>query len=139
MVDWLRALVMAGLIAWVVYALVVYLRARNHRKLLQIMLQQQTEEIKKPPTITVKFGLIAVAKDRNGVERVVHFVGYEEPPTEVDRESILKELAEDPEFGLVGVDVEIVDAPLEQVELYAERGREALGMDESRREAQEDE
>ena len=78
----------------------------------------------------VNFGLIAVVKDPNGVERVVHFVGHEKPPTDVDRKSILKELAEDPEFGLVGVDVELADAPLELVELYAQRGWQALGMDE---------
>jgi len=74
----------------------------------------------------ISFGLIAVAEDPRGVERVAHFTGFEKPPTDVDRESMLKELAEDPEFGLVGVDVELVDAPPEQVELFAERGREAL-------------
>ncbi len=74
----------------------------------------------------VNFGLIAVVKDPNGVERVAHFTEFENPPTDVDRKSMLKELAEDPEFGLVGVDVELVDAPLELVELYAERGRKAL-------------
>jgi len=79
----------------------------------------------------VNFGLIAVAKDQHGVERVAHFTGFENPPTDVDRKSILKELAEDPEFGLVGVEVELTDAPLELVELYAERGWQALGMDES--------
>ena len=79
----------------------------------------------------VNFGLIAIVKDARGVERVAHFTGYEEPPTDVDRRDMLKELAEDPEFGLVGVDVELVDAPLEQVELYAERGREELEMDET--------
>ena len=78
----------------------------------------------------INFGLIAVVKDPNGVERVAHFTGYKEPPTDVDRKSMLKELADDPEFGLVGVDVELVDAQLEQVELYAERARRALGMDE---------
>lgn len=70
----------------------------------------------------VNFGLIAVVKDTNGVERVAHFVGYKKPPTDVDRRDMLRELAEDPEFGLVGVNVDLVDAPLEQVELYAERG-----------------
>ncbi len=129
---WLRHLVMAGLIAWVVHSLVVYIRARNHRKRLQRMMQQITRPFQ------VNFGLIAVAKDSNGVERVVHFTGFEKPPTDFDRRDMLRELAEDPEFGLVGVDVELVDAPLEQVELYAERGRKALG-DETREETQEDE
>lgn len=139
--EWLRAIVMAGLIAWVVYAWVVYICARYHRKRLQAIFQQP--EVKKlpkaKPAITVNFGLIAVAKDQDGVERVVHFTGYQEPPTDFDRRDMLRELAEDPEFGLVGVDVELVDAPLEQVELYAERGRKALGMDETRGKAQEGE
>ncbi len=77
----------------------------------------------------VNFGLIAVAKDTDGIERVVHFTGFENPSTDADRRDMLKELAEDPEFGLVGVDVELADAPLELVELYAKRGWQALGMD----------
>lgn len=78
----------------------------------------------------VNFGLIAVVKDPSGVERVAHFTGFEKPPTDADRRDMLKELAEDPEFSLVGIDVELHDAPLEQVELFAERGRQALEMGE---------
>ncbi len=126
--DWQRALVMAGLIACVVWSWVVYICARNHRKRVERILQQI--KTKKPSTIPVNFGLMAVVKDQHGVERVAHFTWYEKPPTDVDRKSLLKEFAEDPEFGLVGVDVELVDAPLEQVELYAERVRQDLGMDE---------
>lgn len=78
---------------------------------------------------SVNFGLIAVVKDARGIERVAHFTGYENPPTDADKRDMLKELAEDPEFGLIGVDVELADVPLELVELYAERGREALEME----------
>lgn len=126
--DWLRAIVMAGLIALVVWAWVVYIRARNHRKRVERILQQT--KTKKPSTIPVNFGLIAVVNDQHGVERVAHFTWYEKPPTDMDRKSMLKEFAEDPEFGLVGVDVKLADAPLELVELYAERVREELEMDE---------
>ena len=36
-------------------------------------------------------------------ERIVHFVGYPEKPTETDIKLLLQELAEDAEFGLVDI------------------------------------
>jgi hypothetical protein len=46
----------------------------------------------------INFGLIAI--DRQG--NILHFCGYENPPTSIDKKLLEKELATDPEFGLIG-------------------------------------
>ena len=62
----------------------------------------------------IKFGLIAIDPDQEGeMKDVLHFCGYWNQPTLVDVESLKKELAEDPEFGLSDIAhrLEIIPAP----------------------------
>jgi len=52
----------------------------------------------------IKYGLIAIDPIQEGeMKNVLHFCGYWEQPTLIDVESLRKELAEDPEFGLTEI------------------------------------
>jgi hypothetical protein len=72
-----------------------------------------------------KFGLIAVCQSNDdklkGQIEILHFCGYEYPPTENDKKSLENELNIDPEFSLVGrinKDVFIINATPEMVDFY---------------------
>lgn len=69
-------------------------------------------------SLNIKYGLIAIPieDDNTDRQRVMHFCGYEHVPTEADRTSLYQELATDEEFGLVGRDIVLKDAPHELVE-----------------------
>lgn len=49
-------------------------------------------------TMKINHGILVT---NTRTQRVVHFSGYENPPTEADFESLRNELSTDPEFGLV--------------------------------------
>ena len=72
------------------------------------------------PPFEFKYGIIAVRPAEEGMADILHFCGYEEPPTEADYKALREELANDEEFGLVA-DIEsltLIEAPPEIVELY---------------------
>jgi len=55
--------------------------------------------------VELKHGLIVIDKEGN----IRHFVGYEEPPTDIDKHSVFDELFD--EFGEEIFDMKIEDAP----------------------------
>lgn len=62
----------------------------------------------------IKYGLIAIDPLQKGeMIDILHFCGYWDRPTEIDAESLRKELSEDEEFGLTDIAdrLEIFDAP----------------------------
>jgi len=65
----------------------------------------------------ITHGLAAVRKvgDLNEVE-VLHFCGYFEKPSVADYESLLQELTENPEFGLINSKFELIEAPQELID-----------------------
>jgi hypothetical protein len=68
----------------------------------------------------IKFGLIAIDPEQEGdMKDVLHFCGYWNQPTLVEVESLKKELAEDPEFGLIDIShrLEIIPAPDDIMEM----------------------
>jgi hypothetical protein len=68
----------------------------------------------------IKFGLIAIDPEQEGdMKDVLHFCGYWNQPTLVEVESLKKELAEDPEFGLINIAhrLEIIPAPDDIMEM----------------------
>lgn len=57
--------------------------------------------------------------DKDGKHSIVHFCGFEEPPTKQCFENLKKELAEDEEFGLTKrKDLLFVKATPEMVEYF---------------------
>ena len=59
----------------------------------------------------ITHGIAAVTKDeKDGSIFVYHFCGYFEEPSLADFEALRKELETDPEFGLVGMDFELIAA-----------------------------
>lgn len=73
----------------------------------------------------INYGLIAVTIDESDPSfgKIMHFCGYENPPTVEDKIGLEIELDTDEEFGLVGrigKDVFIVRAPEEIVKNMAE-------------------
>lgn len=55
--------------------------------------------------MTIKYGIVAYTLDANKelpTINVLHFCGYEAPPTQQDIDSLARELNTDPEFDLVG-------------------------------------
>jgi predicted ATP-grasp superfamily ATP-dependent carboligase len=73
----------------------------------------------------INYGIIAWEEsDDPEMYNVLHFVGYENPPTNNDFLSLTDELITDPEFDLVGrigVDVFLKEAPKYIVEDMAKR------------------
>jgi len=60
----------------------------------------------------ITHGIAAVKRigDSQGID-VLHFCGYFEKPSAADYDSLLKELTENPEFGLVDQKFELIEAP----------------------------
>jgi hypothetical protein len=48
----------------------------------------------------IRYGLIALDSTQEGEKEILHFCGYEHPPTQVDADSLLEELVTDPQFEL---------------------------------------
>jgi hypothetical protein len=68
----------------------------------------------------IKFGLIAIDPEQEGdMKDVLHFCGYWNQPTLVEAEDLKRELAEDPEFGLINIAhrLEIIPAPDDIMEM----------------------
>lgn len=65
----------------------------------------------------ITHGLAAVRRkgELNEIE-VLHFCGYFEKPSAADYEALLKELSEDPEFGLIGQKFELIEAPQDLID-----------------------
>lgn len=60
----------------------------------------------------IKYGLIAVDPLQEGeMKDVLHFCGYWSEPTKQDAELLLKELADDAEFGLTDIAHRLVILP----------------------------
>ena len=59
----------------------------------------------------ITHGIAAVNRigDSQGID-VLHFCGYFEKPSASDYDSLLKELTEDPEFGLIDQKFELIEA-----------------------------
>lgn len=73
--------------------------------------------------MTINYGIIAYTLENRENPRlsVLHFCGYESPPTDLDMFTLKEELNTDPEFGLVGkIDkgVFLMVAPLEVVDHF---------------------
>jgi hypothetical protein len=70
----------------------------------------------------IKYGLIVLNREdiENGIYEILHFVGYEKEPTEVDIESLVDELKTDETFGLTGLgkNMIIIAASDETIEEY---------------------
>ncbi len=71
----------------------------------------------------INYGLIAVLPDESKKDEdleVLHFCGYEKPPSVSDLESLYEELRNDEEFGLTEVadGLVIIPAPKEVLEYY---------------------
>lgn len=80
------------------------------------------EFIKEDTKIDIKYGLIVLNREdlENGIYEILHFVGYEEKPTEIDITSLVDELKTDESFGLteLGKNMIIIEASDETVEEY---------------------
>jgi hypothetical protein len=67
----------------------------------------------------INYGLIAV-QHIDGINfRILHFCGYEDPPTDIDKDLLKKELKSDVEFGLTDEDYIIITADPHIVRQYA--------------------
>lgn len=67
----------------------------------------------------INYGLIALQHVEGINFRILHFCGYEEPPTDFDKESLRKELESDPEFGITNEKFYIIEAEPRIVKKYA--------------------
>jgi len=67
--------------------------------------------------LDITHGIASVRKMEglNEIE-VLHFCGYFEKPSVADYESLLRELEEDPEFGLAGKKFELIEAPQDLID-----------------------
>lgn len=61
----------------------------------------------------INHGIIAVEGNK-----ILHFCGYEQPPTVHDFENLEQELKTDPEFGLTGIPFVLMQAPAELIEQF---------------------
>jgi hypothetical protein len=69
----------------------------------------------------IKYGLMVVDPNQEGeMLDIIHFVGYWEKPTNLDADSLRKELMTDEEFGLTEIAdrLDILSAPDHIVEKY---------------------
>jgi hypothetical protein len=87
-------------------------------------------------TFKINFGIIAVNKEdyeskQGQMIDVLHFVGYENEPSEADYESLAKELEEDETFDLVDMvkngQILLIEAPEPTVEFFKNLYNEQLG------------
>jgi hypothetical protein len=80
------------------------------------------EFIKEDTKINIKYGLIVLNREdlENGIYEILHFVGYEEKPTDIDITSLVDELKTDETFGLteLGKNMIIIEAADETVDEY---------------------
>jgi hypothetical protein len=67
----------------------------------------------------INYGLIALQHVKGVDFRILHFCGYEEPPTDFDKTSLMKELKFDPEFGLINEEFIIIEAEPRLVKEYS--------------------
>ena len=65
----------------------------------------------------ISHGIAAVKKigDSQAID-VLHFCGYFEKPSAADYDSLLKELTENPEFGLTDEKFELIEAPQDLID-----------------------
>ena len=65
----------------------------------------------------ISHGIAAVKRigDSQAID-VLHFCGYFEKPSAADYDSLLKELTENPEFGLIDEKFELIEAPQDLIE-----------------------
>lgn len=65
----------------------------------------------------ITYGIAAVKRigDSQAID-VLHFCGYFEKPSATDYDSLLKELTENPEFGLIGQKFELIEAPQDLID-----------------------
>jgi hypothetical protein len=65
----------------------------------------------------ITHGMAAVKRigDSQAID-VLHFCGYFEKPSATDYDSLLKELTENPEFGLIDEKFELIEAPQDLIE-----------------------
>jgi len=74
--------------------------------------------------IDIKYGILAVdsRQDAEGMNPILHFCGYEDPPNEDDFDDLRHELSTDQEFGLTEMMdyVVLVEASSEVVAMYRE-------------------
>ncbi len=70
--------------------------------------------------LVIEHGIVAYQWDetRQHPQNVLHFVGYPEAPDEEEMDRMLRELATDPCFGLVGIPFCLKRATPEQVAFY---------------------
>lgn len=77
----------------------------------------------------INYGIIAVDADKNDANflEVLHFVGYEKKPEQIDYDSLLEELKNDVELGLTHLfnsnkkdQLILIEAPESIVEHYKE-------------------
>lgn len=60
----------------------------------------------------VTHAILAVQYEDGGKEvKVLHICAYFEEPSAADYDALRKELEEDDEFGLIGIDFELIAAP----------------------------
>lgn len=80
----------------------------------EVLLEKQPRNFS---IMLIRYGIIAVrpAKDEDGMADILHFCGYEDPPTQFDFDALREELNTNPAFGLQGdMDgVELMEAPEE--------------------------
>ena len=65
----------------------------------------------------ISHGIAAVKRigDSQAID-VLHFCGYFEKPSAADYDSLLKELTENPEFGLANEKFELIEAPQDLID-----------------------
>jgi hypothetical protein len=66
----------------------------------------------KKADMEIKYGIIAytLVDEKSPKMQILHFCGYETQPTQSDFNSLVQELNTDPEFGLVGKEVFLMEA-----------------------------
>jgi|LakMenE01Jun11ns_1017448.scaffolds.fasta_scaffold9726473_2 hypothetical protein len=71
-------------------------------------------------TKDIKYGIVAVLKEEENQDDsfVVHFCGYWEKPEKSDWDSLREELETDEEFGLIGMDFELMEATPEMIKHF---------------------
>lgn len=71
---------------------------------------------------TINYGLIVLNREdiENGIYEILHFVGYEKEPTDIDISSLKEELNTDESLGLIGLgeNLIIIKASEETVDEY---------------------
>jgi hypothetical protein len=75
-----------------------------------------TEDTRSIENITHGIAAIRINAENDRVD-VLHFCGYFEEPSVMDYEELKRELEEDPEFGLVGEEYELIPAPQDLIEI----------------------